>query len=979
MYLFCCQNCQYSHQFQNYQPGQQVSCPRCQTPFTLPSDNPSEAHARIDLRLEILEKIGEGGMGLIFRARDKQLGREGALKVLKRDISNEEQVQRFFREARITARLDHPTIPPVYQVGQTVNGDHFILMKLISGTTLENLLFDHHRGTPEALDQRQLLEILVKVSHAVEYAHRHDIIHRDLKPDNIMVGEFGDVTLMDWGIAKDIQSTASSDDLLLDHSSKIQLNPSAALEAGLTVAGSILGTPGYMSPEQVLDSSQVDTGTDIYALGAILSTILTGFPPVDGDSVMNKMINTMKGNIIFPIQRTKLAPIELDTLVRNCVLIDQQERIQSASHFIAELSAYLASEELTLYEYGLGERLKRHVAQHPRYWIFQTLSFFLVTLTLTALLLFQLSQPNFSPTSSPPPDMASEAERFMRDAEFDAKQGKTEGMRTSLEEALKIQKSEERLFEAARLSILSGDLDLARRFLRESISSYPPGYKALYQLHALELESEDRAFKITKAAKQIIESATSRREFDAEIPYVLAIKALQEHEKKNYPEAFKYHDKAIQLDPNNPSFYVGRAYTYIVAKKQAKALTDYIKVIQLAPTARNYTDRGNLYEAVRDFEKALDDQNQALKLNPNYSRAYENRGFAYIALKQDEKALADFAKAIELGAASQAPYIQRAAIFSQKNELDRAISSYTSGIRQFPDKGSLYFLRAKIQRRKKQYRESLLDLNRAIELFDNYGKAEAYNQFGLIKFETRFYQDSLEAFNLAIKCNPKLAVAYYNRGFARLNSGGNKQQVLADYTRCLQYAPNTKTARFDRAKLYASLNQLNNAYNDLLIFVKDFPNDWDGHYSLGQILSRKKRYSDALKSANRSLQINPKNVDVQNFRATTLFLMGREEEAIIEFTKIIRARPKYLNALFNRSQIYFSQKKYKEALADLTLNITKTPSDPKVYQARGKLLQTMRLYRRAWQDFEKVLQLQPNHPKARELRGKIAKLMKLAP
>lgn len=979
MYLFQCQNCQFTHQIQGDHSGQDIQCPRCQTPFTIPYAEPQQALAQIQLRLEILEKVGEGGMGMVYRARDTQLDRECALKVLKRELADEERVQRFFREARITARLDHPSIPPIYQFGQTINGDHFILMKLLSGSNFKDLILEHHSGAQDAPDQRQLLDILLKISYALDFAHQRGIVHRDLKPDNVMVGEFGDVTLMDWGIAKDLKGSPSSDDVLLNHPSNIHVTPQEALEAGLTQAGSILGTPGYMSPEQILDSSQVDTSTDIFALGAILSEILTGAVPVEGATIMDKMISTVKGKFVFPTERAKVVPLDLGTLVRSCLEENKDHRIQSAAHFIAELSAYLAQEKLTVYEYSLGERLHRNVAAHPRRWISLVILLAFLSLGLIGALLFQSTQRSSttSPETPSNPDRP-QVEQLLKDAEFDAKLGKLESMSKRLEEALKLGKSEALLLKAAALAKQVNDLERARSYLNEAVNSYPPGYQALFELHILTAVADDSVPKLTKPLAQVLKTAQERGELNLKNPVILLSRALAAQSEKDPQRALELFEQALLLDPQNPWIYLSRAYTLITIKRQKDALNDYNRALELDPSAQNYTSRGTLLEGMLRFDEALDDYNKALKLNPKLSRAYEGRGFVYGAKMNNDKALENLEKAIELGPKNYEPYTRVARIYMAKKDYDAAISSCTKAIQKFPKSVKALLMRAQLLRLKQQPKAALLDLKRVTELADNKIKADAYNVIGLIKTAKKDYKGAEAAFSQAIQANPKLGVGYYNRGYIRLNSGAPKETVLLDYNKCLELQPRTKKARFDRAKLYVALKRFDKAYEDLTIFVKLFPKDWDGHYSLAQVSKALQRFEQAVKSSTRALELNPKHIELQNLRGTALFLSGREEEAITQFTKIIKTKPSYTTALFNRSQIYFKQKKYGKALSDLNLNVRLTPKATNVYESRSRLFQTLRKYREAFGDLEKILQLEPKHPKAREFRARIIRLRKLA-
>jgi serine/threonine protein kinase len=236
---------------------------------------------------ETLGELGHGGMGIVYRARQRKLNREVALKVLReRYATNTEAAARFLAEATITGRLQHPNIPPIHDVGTLPDGRPFLSMKLIQGRTLDVELAA--RPNLET-DSGRFIAIFEQVCHAVAYAHAHGVIHRDLKPANIMVGAFGEVQVMDWGLAK-VMSEGSV--LIPERASSLDsvqrfVGGEEALrtdtETGGTQAGSVLGTPAYMPPEQAIGAvAEVDARSDVFGLGAILAVILTGEPPYRG-------------------------------------------------------------------------------------------------------------------------------------------------------------------------------------------------------------------------------------------------------------------------------------------------------------------------------------------------------------------------------------------------------------------------------------------------------------------------------------------------------------------------------------------------------------------------------------------------------------------------------------------------------------------------------------------------------------------------
>ena len=214
-----------------------------------------------ETRYELLDEIARGGMGAVYRARDTRLDREVAVKVLNTSEVNPGMIERMRREAYIIARLEHPGIVPVHDLGTLPDGRIFYVMKYVRGQRL-----DEYVDSSISLNDR--LRLFRTACEAVAFAHAHGVIHRDLKPENIMVGPFGEVLVMDWGIAKYL--TQEHPDTFAAHSHS---------DSAITGHGDVLGTPEFMSPEQASGNVEtVDERSDVYSLGAILKDLIFRLP-----------------------------------------------------------------------------------------------------------------------------------------------------------------------------------------------------------------------------------------------------------------------------------------------------------------------------------------------------------------------------------------------------------------------------------------------------------------------------------------------------------------------------------------------------------------------------------------------------------------------------------------------------------------------------------------------------------------------------
>lgn len=277
---------------------------------------------------ELLDVVGKGGMGVVFRAREKAFDREVAVKFLLGDPPPPALAVRFVDEARITGRLQHPGIPAAYRTGLTADGRPYLAMKLIRGRTLDELLKGEKRTATHWLG------IFEGICQAVGYAHAHGIIHRDLKPANVMVGAFGEVQVMDWGLAKVLTEADTSRDREGVGSESPAPSRSRLVRDDRTQAGSVLGTPAYMPPEQAGGNvDAVGPPADVFGLGGILCCLLTGRPPYVGTNARTTLDMAVWGNLADAFTRLDGcgAEPELVALCKRCLSVEPDDRPANGS------------------------------------------------------------------------------------------------------------------------------------------------------------------------------------------------------------------------------------------------------------------------------------------------------------------------------------------------------------------------------------------------------------------------------------------------------------------------------------------------------------------------------------------------------------------------------------------------------------------------------------------------------------------------
>lgn len=309
------------------------------------------------LKYDELKPLAEGGTAKLYVTFDKNLGRKVAYKTLHSDLRESDiETKRFLREARVTANIQHPGTLPVYEIGRDRQGQLFFTMKKVDGQDLRQIIHDLRQEVPEVVEKfplPRLLDILIQVCQTLAYAHEIGVIHRDLKPANIIVGKFGEVYVLDWGLAK----IKGSQNLV---SGGISEEP-IPKDLKLTPTGRHYGTPMYMSPEIATGDPSLDERSDVFALGVILFEILTLQSFVHGDDIIE-----IKQKILekpYPLPRetapNRKIPRELQAVCMKALQRKKAKRYPGVVQFLEDLQKFRHGEEVSVYWYSGWEKLTR--------------------------------------------------------------------------------------------------------------------------------------------------------------------------------------------------------------------------------------------------------------------------------------------------------------------------------------------------------------------------------------------------------------------------------------------------------------------------------------------------------------------------------------------------------------------------------------------------------------------------------------------
>ncbi|MGE3768378.1 MAG: protein kinase [Kofleriaceae bacterium] len=373
-------------------PAPATAQPRPPTTPTAPARKPSEMESDQTMAAPVVgdlpalptvphsvykgdKEIARGGMGRIVAAEDQRLRRPVALKEL--IDPSPDQLGRFQREALITARLQHPGIVPVYEAGQWPTGEPFFAMKMVSGRPLDKVIAELR-----TLDERiALLPRIAAAADAMAYAHSQRVIHRDLKPANVLIGDFGETVVIDWGLAKDLDASdglASEERAPRSASERSDKKKKTVTDTSstLTIAGAVMGTPAYMAPEQAR-GEPVDTRADVFALGAMLYHLLAGVPPYNARTATDVIAAAALGRVVPLEEREgaeRNAPKDLVAIVGRAMEQDPDKRYANAGELADELRRFMTGQLVGAHHYTLWQRVGRFIKKHRAAVTISTLS-----------------------------------------------------------------------------------------------------------------------------------------------------------------------------------------------------------------------------------------------------------------------------------------------------------------------------------------------------------------------------------------------------------------------------------------------------------------------------------------------------------------------------------------------------------------------------------------------------------------------------
>ncbi len=905
-------------------------------------------------RYDLLKVIGKGGIGTVYKANDTQLRRVVALKTLRTDIAPAGVVaSRLIREAQATARLRHPNIVIVHDAGE-IDGTPYIAMEFVDGRPLADIL----RSKAMAIDA--VVAVVAKAAHAVSYAHSQGIVHRDLKPGNIIVRPNGEPSVIDFGLAK-----------LADPGEAKALTQSA------------IGTPFYMSPEQVRDSKSAGPPTDIYALGVTLYEAMAGKPPFDGVSHFELFQRILTEDPVPPRALRPGLSADLETICLVAMAKEPGERYATASEFAADLERYLRHEPIAAKPPSMIERVGRRLGRH---WI-KIAAVAAVAILAVAAWSMRPRTPVDPPKAEGPRDLAKEAE-LLRLNRYRALQEKIKPLDTVIRETrtvfyipdadirARLTKLEEVLVELEKLAAeysefpdgwaavgvgwyLVGELDRAATALLKAERLAPADAavnstlgricleRAMAELFVDEGVSTEarraRSVALNLRAKQYFEAASTGWGASPEVDRKVA-QACLALANGHLTEAEKICNEGIRL--YKEEFGV-EEFWYLLTwmcsgDERMRCFSEALKKRPHHAWVRLL--RGNARREAWDLKGAIEDYTAALAANPRLAFAFNNRGVVRWA----------------------------------RGELDLALDDYTAAIKLDPENATAYSNRAMVKHARGKYDDALADCDKAISL--NANLAGAHANRGTIRAAKGDLDGAMADFTKSLDINPRNVGTWVGRATVK-RTRGDEAGALADLEQAMKIDPGSAAPYIERATLRLSRGDLDGALHDFSAAIEREAGNAQVYAARAGLLRSKGDLPGSFRDCDEAIRLNPAMADAYGERGFTKAAIGdflaaaRDEGARAEYegamndwNAAVALNEKHARSYFGRGALLAQFQREAEALVEVTKAIDCNPALIEALVLRG-ILREEKDFDGAMEDYNRALDVNPRSADALFNRG----------
>lgn len=933
-------------------------------------------------------------MGAVLRGRDTDLGRDLAIKVLLDEHKTKpEVIQRFVEEAQIGGQLQHPGIAPIYELGQFSDQRPFFSMKLVKGKTLAKLLSDRRNPLEE---RSRFVGIFEHVCQTMAYAHSRGVIHRDLKPANIMVGAFGEVQVMDWGLAKVLQSGGVEDEKQAQSRHKdisvIQTSRSHGGDTPIsfgsdTMNGSVMGTPAYMSPEQALgEIDQINERADVFGLGAILCEILTGQPPyVDGDpSRVYRMATRGKLDDCFARLESCGADADLVSMTMQCLEPEPKDRPRDGGVVAEQITSYLESVETKLRraEVQRAAEAARVVEQKKRLKVTLGLAASLLIILLGGGLLAWQHNQQTQLTREREVRNAEAVAALLDRCEEALMAGDAARATVAMEAASKQVQEGGWEGHGARLTRLDADLALLRDL--DAIDHYrwtptenrfpAPTMVAKRIQEALKRFGADPETVPIDIAESRANASSIRNRIVAALDRLLLPIRLVDPNLQPPDLRTQYNDNArfhTEVEAMLPTTYSARNLLrrldtdpYRNDVRDAVVTGDRVTFVKLAEqTAAQEQPPGFIVSLVSS--KALEVERIRRLLESALVRMPENLdllmalGNTYLTNRDDaiEERLRWFQAAVAAAPTVASTHNSLGIALRDDRQWDEAEAHFNRAIELDPGFASAHSNLGVVMAEVGKFDDSIACCKRAIELDPDY--ASAHNNLGYALQCKRQWDEAINSLSEAVNLAP-LNAEYHSNLAAVLVEAGRTAEAINHCREAIKIDPALARAHGNLGGALEKTGDIEAAIASRMRAVELAPTDAVMHFDLGGLLSRHGFLAQGVAALREAITLDPDNAEVHSDLGVALSDMGLKDEAAACYEKAIEIAPDLAQAHSNLGALLCDVKgKYPEAIACFKKAIEIDPKEALYHSNLGRASMLSGMIEEAISAYQRSSELNP--------------------
>jgi eukaryotic-like serine/threonine-protein kinase len=877
---------------------------------------------------EILGELGRGGMGVVYKARQRGLNRLVALKmVLAGSHAGPEALARFQIEAEAVASLQHPNIVQIYEVGEHL-GLPFFSLEYVDGGTLAHLA----AGKP--LPPAKSAQVVEMLARAMAVAHQRGVVHRDLKPANVLLTADGTPKITDFGLAKRLEGDSSQ-----------------------TRSGTLMGTPSYMAPEQARgETREIGPAADQYALGAILYELLTGRPPFQGATPLDTLEQVRTQEPVPPTRLQPKVPRDLETVCLKCLQKERHQRYPDTQALADDLGRFTSGVPILARPVGLPERAWRWCRRNPR--LASLYASVLVLLAAVGIISTVMAARTVREQRA-----VGESRQLARQRLAQATTAVADGDYRRARDLLA--HADPLLERSSALAAERADRDR----LRAQVATYAK-FRGLMDDSRYQglVGSRDRPEVARGRRREMLDLYDQIEGRRGEARFGLPplgpgpLRLFREDAFESFLAAalVEWDSSLLGDDPSAQKEAARRGIEWL---NRAEAL--------LPTTRALYARRQDLWNRLGNKEAAEADRKRAEAIEPrstvdHFWRGYADRLRGNLADKRGDreeakdhyrKAVAEFADVLRARPEHFWAYFEWAACHYRIGEPYDALVGFSACIHIDPEKPWPYHNRATIHLDLKQFDRAIEDETAALARDGRY--AEAYYGRGLARTAAGDKFGAIEDFAATTRLDPKYEAAYFHRaellrGLRRLG------EALKGYDRAIALDPDRAEARFGRAAILANRGRLDQARDDLTAAIRLKPGAAEPYRNRGIVNLKLKDFDAALADSRQYARLKPQDPEI-HYRIGIIHMGLRQfDEARRSLETALRLKPDYANAFLARAQMEHIEGKFPEALADLDHVLTELqPGKAGVLNDRGDLYRAMGRLDEAEADYMRSIESEP--------------------